>query len=358
MRTTLIALLASASIVSAGGCARNNVEDLVAETSCGSVDAITNCLGAADLQRLDEIERCYSLNGCGVGEATMEAVWFAKDCQPLDNGRGDLRRRAGSTSADSTTAESTTEKTTSATTTSAKTSSTTVASTSATTTADSTTTDSTSSTATTASSTTSTSSSATTTSTGSTTSATTTGTAACSVTSTKSTSVCQTTSGTSTCFATTTDIASCAAGMICFTETAGADVCMQRDNNLTTSGLIVTIVFGVAIAATAIAFGIMCVRNSAKAKQEQRAQLLAAAGSKGNDVEAQSFPNRSEANLPLITPGGTRSEQTGYYGASQPQQDYFGQSGSGGNPLTPPANRGGAPQLHQGLGALGGETRY
>jgi hypothetical protein len=133
---------------------------------------------------------------------------------------------------------------------------------------------------------------------------------------------------------------------------------MKRDDKLTTSGLIVTIVFGVAIAATAIAFGIMCVRNSAKAKQEQRAQLLAAASSKGNDVEAQPFPNRSEANLPLITPGGTRSGETGYYGASQPGQDYFGQSGSGGNSVTPPANRGGAPQLHQGLGALGGETRY
>lgn len=79
---------------------------------------------------------------------------------------------------------------------------------------------------------------------------------------------------------------------------------------------------------------------------------MAAASSKGADIEAQSSTkaNRSEAALPLITPGGTRSEQY------QPQQDYFGQSTDGGNSVTPPGGR--APQLHLGLGALGQETRY
>ncbi|KAE8452295.1 hypothetical protein EG329_000995 [Mollisiaceae sp. DMI_Dod_QoI] len=366
MRPTLLALLASAAIVSAGGCAQNDIGDLVAETSCGSVDAITKCLEASDIGRLDEIARCYSSNGCTSGETTVEAVWFAKDCQPLktQNGRGDLKRRADSTDSESTTADQTTEKTTAKTTakttsektTAAKTTST-VASTEATTTSDSSTTSesSTSSSATTASSTTSSSLTSTTTGSTSTNSATTTGTLICSVTSTKQTSVCVSTSGTSSCVATTTEIASCAAGNICFTSTAGADICMKRDDSLTTSGLIVTIVFSLAIAAAAIAFTVMTFRNNAKVKQEERARLLAAATSKGGDVEAQPFSNRSEAALPLITPGGTRSEQTQYY--NQPQQDYFGQGIGGGNSVTPPAQRGNAPQLHQGLGALGQE-RY
>lgn len=126
----------------------------------------------------------------------------------------------------------------------------------------------------------------------------------------------------------------------------------MRDDSLTTSGLIVTIVFGIAIAATIIAFIVMCMRNSKKVKQQEYASQMAAASSKGNDVEAQSFTNaamRSEAQLPLMTPGGVRSE--GYSGA---QQDYF----EGGNSVTPSNGRAPQIQLHGGLGALGQETRY
>ncbi|KUJ08055.1 uncharacterized protein LY89DRAFT_691355 [Mollisia scopiformis] len=361
MRSTVLAVLASAAIVSAGGCAQNSIEDLVAETSCGSVNAITACLGTADLQRLDEIERCYTSNGCSAGEATVEAVWFAKDCQPLqiENGRGDLKRRADSTDSGSTTSEKTTAKSTDKSTTAKST--TAPSSTTASTTVDSTTSSdsSTTSSATTASSTTSSttsSSSQSTTGTSSTTSGSTTGSLVCSITSTISTKVCQTTSGTSTCSSTTVESASCAPGLICFSATASANsaLCMKRDNTLTTSGLIVTIVFGLAIGVAIIAFIVMGVRNSKKVKQQEYAHQMAAASTKGADVESQSFANanRSEAALPLITPGGTRSDQY------QPQQDYFGQSSGGGNSVTPPAGRGNAPQLHQGLGALGQETRY
>lgn len=98
----------------------------------------------------------------------------------------------------------------------------------------------------------------------------------------------------------------------------------------------------------------MGMRNSKKVKQQEYAAQMAAASSKGPDVEAQSFMNnngnRSEAHIPLITPDGNRSDQ--YQGASH--QDYFAQSGGngGGNSVTPPATNTRAPQLHQGLGAL------
>lgn len=110
-------------------------------------------------------------------------------------------------------------------------------------------------------------------------------------------------------------------------------------------------------------------KNQEKAKQQ--AQLLAAASSRsgrGGDVEAaKAFtrpnPMASDANLPLITPGGPRSDH-----ASYSQQEYFEQ---GQGNLTPPEYRGagssgsgsGVPdvprlELHQGLGALGQNPRY
>lgn len=123
---------------------------------------------------------------------------------------------------------------------------------------------------------------------------------------------------------------------------------MRRDDHLTTSGLIVTIIFSAALVATVIAFIVMGMRNSKKARQQEYAQQMAAASSKGADVEAQSFTkaNRSEAALPLIPPGGQRSDQY------QPQQDYFGQENGGGNSVTPPGSRAPQIQLH------GQETRY
>merc|ERR1712098_1009738 len=198
-------------------------------------------------------------------------------------------------------------------------------------------------------------------------SASTTGPLTCSVTSTKSTSMCFVSAGkTQSCVATTTEIASCSPGLICFSATAGANSCMRRDNTLTTSGLVVAIAFGVGLAATAIAVIAMVIHGKNKVKANQQAQLLAAASSRGGrDVEAaKAFtrPMASDANLPLITPGGTRSDQ-----ASYPQQEYF--EGAQGGSLTPPEYRGagssssGAPpvprlELHQGLGALGQNPRY
>ncbi|KAH7403644.1 hypothetical protein BKA64DRAFT_457848 [Cadophora sp. MPI-SDFR-AT-0126] len=380
MHSTIIALLASAAIVSATGCAQNNLDDLVARISCGTSKAISQCLHRdIDLARLEEIEDCLISGGCSMADATAEAVWFTFDCRA---GQEELKRRQNNeetTTEESTTEEKTTTKKTASKTASAKTTTTAPSSTEATTTSESSTesstesTTSTTSSQTTASSTTSTSSESTSsTSTATAQSATTTGPLICSVTSTKSTSMCFVSAGkTQSCIPTTTEIASCAPGLICFSAAAGANSCMRRDNTLTTSGLVVAIAFGVGLAATAIAVIAMVIHGKNKVKANQQAQLLAAASSRGGrDVEAgKSFTRpkggamASDANLPLITPGGTRSDQ-----ASYAQQDYFeGGQGTGG--LTPPEYRGagssssGAPpvprlELHQGLGALGQNPRY
>ncbi|KAH9216781.1 hypothetical protein DL95DRAFT_387310 [Leptodontidium sp. 2 PMI_412] len=378
MRSTLFALLASAAIVSATGCAQNNLDDLVARISCGANKAISECLhGDIDLARLEEIEDCLVSGGCSMADATAEAVWLTFDCRA---GQEELKRRQDETTTteESTTEETTTKKTTSKTTSAKTTSTTAPSSTEATTTSESTTestTSTTSSTETTASSTTSTSSSSSSsslTSTATALSATTTGPLVCSVTTTKSTSQCVVSGGkTQSCVATTTEIASCAPGMICFSATPGANSCMRRDNSLTTSGLIVAIAFGVGLAATAIAVIAMIIHGKNQEKAKQQAQLLAAASSRsgrGGDVEAaKAFtrpnPMASDANLPLITPGGPRSDH-----ASYSQQEYFEQ---GQGNLTPPEYRGagssgsgsGVPdvprlELHQGLGALGQNPRY
>lgn len=351
MRPTILALLASAVIVSATGCAQNTIGELVERTSCGSSDGITTCLrGDVDLYRLDDIEQCFKDGGCDLVDAIVGATWFASECHQYDveEVREELRRRADSTgSTDTTTTEaSTTEKTTAKTTTEATT---TEASASAA-----------STTATTMSSTTSSSSSTNTI--GSTTAATasTSSTLICSVTKTVSTSACVVTGGkTVSCTATTTAIASCAPGNLCFSSVAGQDVCMKKDDHLTTSGLVVTIAFAVGIFAASAGVLIVNLRARQKAKHDLQAQLMMASSMHENaDLEnAQKFsqPMQSEANLPLITPGAPRSEQYNYeqHDYSSLEQEY-----PGSNPFTagehviatgPPA----APKLHPGLGALG-----
>lgn len=90
---------------------------------------------------------------------------------------------------------------------------------------------------------------------------------------------------------------------------------------------------------------IIAIRGKSKAKAEERARLLEEASLGRKDVEAatpfsstRGRAGASESNLPLVTPGGQRSDT--YSGG---QQDYFSQ--------------GQAPRLNPGLGALGQE-RY
>jgi hypothetical protein len=80
--------------------------------------------------------------------------------------------------------------------------------------------------------------------------------------------------------------------------------------------------------------------------------MMAGSG-KGQDVESisplagtRNKGMRSDASLPLITPGGIRSDQQSYG-----QQEYFEQHGPGRNAGPP------VPKLPPGVGALGQENR-
>jgi len=135
--------------------------------------------------------------------------------------------------------------------------------------------------------------------------------------------------------------------MICFGQDKnGKDLCMKEDNHLTTSGLAVTILFAVSIFLAALAATISIYRGRAAAKRKEYAHAAitgggAAAFNKGKaragDVESSQHPyvqrDPSEAHLPLISPGGSRSDQPEYFEGPGSQRQ--------------------APKLHPGLGALG-----
>ncbi len=118
---------------------------------------------------------------------------------------------------------------------------------------------------------------------------------------------------------------------------------MRRDNTLSTSGLIVAIVFGVGIVASIVAIIFVHVRGKQKQKRdEQVAAMMKSSRVPDKEMESSRVPlptgrgMQSEDNLPLIAPGGVRSDQQ-YYGDGG---EYQGQTQ--------------APRLHQGLGGLDG----
>jgi len=135
---------------------------------------------------------------------------------------------------------------------------------------------------------------------------------------------------------------------------------MRRDDHLTTSGIVVTIVFGIGITSFVIALIVMkCQERAAnkRRKQAERAALLSGKGRSRSDTEnAEAYARarsnsrialnpreglgmQSEADLPLIAPGGTRSDQQ-YY-----PQEYSDQERRASNSGTPPVQ----PKLHPGL---------
>ncbi|QSZ30421.1 hypothetical protein DSL72_004944 [Monilinia vaccinii-corymbosi] len=295
MRPILFSLLVSRAIVSAyesptsDGCMQGNFHDLVIRNSCGDDLSIVKCLAEdVDLRRLDQIEQCFIAGGCDAIDSTVSAVWFSYECNDRQGSveeltKEDLRKRAAEASSTTTTASS-----------------------------------SASTTATTASSTSGTITSATSSGT-----ATSTSTLVCSTTSYYSTSVCSYGTGASTgatlgCAATSVGSVTCAAGVLCTTAASGDDICMLIDNTLTTSGLAVTIFFGVSIGAFIIGLIIVGLRDHAAAAKlkAERIALLDAESKEAmeayNQKRSKSVrqPNtlrNSEANMPLIS--GPKHEQ-------------------------------------------------
>ncbi|KAF4632873.1 hypothetical protein G7Y89_g5251 [Cudoniella acicularis] len=177
--------------------------------------------------------------------------------------------------------------------------------------------------------------------------------AACSTVTTSSTTTCFTDG---TCSSTNVVLSVCAATNVCTTDAGGNNICMFRVDTLTTSGLIVTIAFGVGLVATIIALVTVSCLDGAKAKREKR-EAAAKLGGKirpMDDIEPKPYKigGGGDGEQPLGPPSGPRSQPP----AGAPE-DYFDQEGSGSNSVTPGS---GVPQiqLHQGLGALGQDQEH
>lgn len=399
MRAVLFGLLATATIMSATeiNCKDHNVEDLVSKTACGNPRAILKCLVAVvDLRQADHIQQCFAASGCDELGATVEATRFAQGCrgtedtevwdelkirqdddgddgddgdettsvQKTKDGKTTAAKATEETSEDKPTSTAEAEKTTTSEPKTTKESGTTTAPSTAaatTTSADPTSTEP----STTVSTPSSTTSESTTTSTtaSSVTTGSTTSSLVCSVTDMVTTSVCLVSNGMKvSCTPTITPSPSCAPGVICQTDDAGNDVCLKKDNHLTTSGLIVTSGFAISIIAAAIAIVASHYQSRAagRRRERERLALLGPGAYESNDigraapdveaVQPYSRRNPSEAHVPLITPGGARSDQQSYQ--QQNSSDFF--SAQGGADSVPPNESGrAAPKLHPGLGALG-----
>lgn len=141
---------------------------------------------------------------------------------------------------------------------------------------------------------------------------------------------------------------------------------MKRDVPLTTSGIVVAILFGVSITGVIVGIIAMGVHARSKAKRAQiNAAMLSGSLGKSAADDAGPLPYRiggggggpSDAS-PLITPG-ARSEQTQYPGA---HQEYFGSRGAGSQSATSPGSTPTTPSLpiiktefHHGSEVLGQE---
>ncbi|TVY82558.1 hypothetical protein LSUE1_G002859 [Lachnellula suecica] len=353
MRPSPFGLLATAAVVSAmsTSCANDNFDELLIKTSCGDNSIISKCIREqVGAFRLEEISPCFIAGGC----KKKDAVWFMQECNMVDT-KQDLKKRATD---DSTTADKTTATT-------AKTSATKVVSTSAASTKASSTAAASGTTASvsTASPTAVSTDSSSSTSSGSTSGSSSVSTSSagvtsantCSTTWTTSASACTTSGQSVSCTPTTLAASSCIASLLCF-PSIGPDSCMERNAPLTTSGIVVSAVFGLGISATIIVLIVMCLKARSKANRDnrERAALLAGVNSKPamKDVELSPYnaggpgAGVSDSNLPLVTPGGVRSEQTGYSGT---QQEYFGQQGGGYDVgVSPGSHSQGVPQIQLG----------
>ncbi|KAK3324112.1 hypothetical protein B0T19DRAFT_221915 [Cercophora scortea] len=73
------------------------------------------------------------------------------------------------------------------------------------------------------------------------------------------------------CFPTTVPSSVCAAGLICHSDAQGNPSCMYRQSELGTAGIIIAIVFAVAISASICAICFLCCRESRVQKRLERA---------------------------------------------------------------------------------------
>lgn len=416
MRSTFITFLASATflVVSASEIERDTILETesqvpaiaISKAQCFyheirnsdidcDVEAILECFQAETTEPiLDRIQQCLLSSDCISNDLIEYSNLWADTCGPVEEVEEnqeeikELKKRADSTTKSSTSSDaSTTAGSTSASAASVTTAASTSSSTSVSASAAATTSVASSTTSDTTTTTTSGSSTLSTSTTSSTTSTTSISSNSCFSYRTDLTSACWVTTGSKTCVSSTSTASSCASKMFCSTNSAGADVCMLKDNSLTPSGVAVAIVFGTALV-TFLATMITCAcRDSRRASQRKRMMdarveadaknaLLAVdmnavsknkgssmgmsplgrAGTGGSQRSYSPARSRSPVGAPLLHDGnddtrtllgqgsapGSRQQSPGPRVMHQGQRSLTGMSGRGSSPSSPSRSEDGA----------------
>lgn len=320
-----------ASATSEPACRHGSWDDELARLSCGDAENIGKCLeGVVDWSESSEIEHCLTLGGCNEDDATRHAVSLAESCRNHDllkrNPDNTLEMRSveanditaslevrqqptanpppGNVAPAATPAPTTETQDNPA----AGAPGTTIQ---------------------------------------------------CSTTKMVTTNICFYTKGTKTCSLKTTASARCAPGIICQTDRAGNNICMKADNSLTTSGLVVALVFGIGVASFLVALFFMCCKDRRAFKKAERIRRNNL-GVYKPDVEGgkaaaavASFvgkPKASESHLPLMSDSTTRLERERTNNSDLPTSDDL-YSGRDRNPFDE------QPSTYAGAGALGQDNR-
>ncbi|KAI9738082.1 MAG: hypothetical protein M1818_005510 [Claussenomyces sp. TS43310] len=270
MRTVILGILTTGALLLSSAYAECNdlsLEQVTETIDCGSPSDILNCLFSVaespEATQVNDLQRRLEDIGCPAQQAQRGALWIASDCD--NEMMGELRKRADAATTAAAAAATTAAPTTAG-------------------------------------------------STG----------LVCLATTDIPVTWCTTTtannSPTSSCVTTSTPRSSCAAGLICATPSAGTVICMERSNHLTLSGLIVTIVFGVALAFMIGSMIFMCCRSrrESRAAARLREPAFAAPAPRGTKPDMESarakIMSSSEAHLPLMATQGPAGGEYAEYG--------------------------------------------
>lgn len=101
------------------------------------------------------------------------------------------------------------------------------------------------------------------------------------------------------CSSTLAPVPTCAPGMICSMDSTGAPLCLRREDNLTMSGLIVTIIFGTLIGATIIG---LVIRHFNASRRNSLVTERHDAFPSNSLYRKLDEPSDSRADLPLANP--------------------------------------------------------
>lgn len=321
-----------ATATSKPACRDGSWEDVLARLSCGDSENIAKCLeGDMNLKESSEIQRCLQLGGCDEVDAMKQAAWLTESCLNHDLLKREPKNTLVMRSVEANDITASLEARQQPPATAPPANVAPAATPAPTTEADSSPANNPAGTS-----------------------------IQCSTTKMVTTNICFYTKGTKTCSLKTTASARCAPGIICQTDRAGNNICMKADNSLTTSGLVVALVFGIGVASFLLALFVMCCKDRRAFKKAERIRRNNL-GVYKPDVEGgktaatvASFvgkPKASESHLPLMSGSTPHLERERTNNSELPASDDF-YSGRDRNPFgdVPPSP-------YAGAGALGQDNR-